>query len=157
MHLVTTEISVDWALREAADPRAGAVVMFSGIVRNHNEGRMVRSIAYTAFAPLAEKTLADIEREVHAKFDVIKCIVVHRVGQLEIGDSSVLVVVSSVHRPEAFAGGRYAIEEIKHRVPIWKLEEYTDGTHSYVKGCSLNEGHHVEAGNAAHGDSASGP
>lgn len=148
-HLVTAEISVDQALREAADPSAGAVVMFSGTVRNHNEGRMVQSIAYTAYAPLAEKVLADIEREVYAKFDIIKCVVLHRVGQLEIGDSSVLIVVSSVHRPEAFAGGRYAIEEVKHRVPVWKLEEYTDGTHCYVKGCSLNERHHVEAGDVA--------
>jgi molybdopterin synthase catalytic subunit len=149
MRLVTAEISVDQALRAAADPRAGAAVMFSGTVRNHNDGRMVKSIAYSAYAPLAEKVLAEIEQEVYAKFDVIKCIIVHRVGQLEIGDCSVLVVVSSAHRPEAFAGGRYAIEEIKHRVPIWKLEEYTDGTHSHVKGCSLNERHHVEAGDVA--------
>jgi molybdopterin synthase catalytic subunit len=149
MRLVMEEISIDGALRAAADRRAGAVVTFSGTVRNHNEGRAVTSIAYSAYAPLAEKVLGEIEREVYAKFDIIKCIIVHRVGQLEIGDTSVLIVVSSVHRPEAFAGGRYAIEEVKHRVPIWKLEEYTDGTHSYVKGCSLNERHHVETGDLA--------
>jgi molybdopterin synthase catalytic subunit len=149
MRLVTEEMSIDRALRVAADPRAGAVLTFSGNVRDHNEGRAVKSIAYSAYAPLAEKVLGEIEREVYAKFDIIKCIIVHRVGQLEIGDTSVLIVVSSVHRPEAFAGGRYAIEQVKHRVPVWKLEEYTDGTHSYVKGCSLNEGHHVETGDPA--------
>ncbi|MGH8127279.1 MAG: molybdenum cofactor biosynthesis protein MoaE [Gammaproteobacteria bacterium] len=145
MHLVTDTISIDRALNETVKPEAGAVIVFSGTVRNHNEGRRVKSIAYSAYRPLTEKILAEIERESYDKFDIVECSIVHRVGQLEIGDTSVLIVVSSVHRAEAFAASRYAIEQVKHRAPIWKLEEYTDGTHSYVKGCSLNERHHVEA------------
>ena len=145
MHLVTDTISIDRAMSETVKPEAGAVIVFSGIVRNHNEGRMVKSITYSAYEPLAGKTLATIEREVYAKFDIVGCSIVHRLGQLEIGETSVLIIVSSVHRAEAFEASRYAIEQVKHRVPIWKLEEYTDGTYSYAKGCSLNERHHVEA------------
>lgn len=149
MRIVTSPISIDSVLHETATRQAGAVIVFSGTVRDHNEGRMVKSIAYSAYTPLAEKTLADIERETYEKFDIIKCSIVHRVGQLEIGDTSLLIVVSTEHRAEAFAASRYAIEQVKHRTPIWKHEEYTDGTHSYVKGCSLNERHHVKARDAA--------
>ena len=142
--LVTEPISLDGILAGTATPEAGALAIFCGTVRNHNESRPVRKLSYSAYKPLAEKTLADIEQEACDRFDILGCRIVHRLGELEIGDTSVLIVVRSVHRAEAYDASRYAIEEIKHRAPIWKLEEYTDGTWSYVKGCSLHERHHLE-------------
>ncbi len=142
--LVTKPISLDGILAETAAPEAGALAIFCGTVRNHNENRSVRKLSYSAYEPLAEKTLADIEHEAGEKFDILSCRIVHRLGDLGIGDTSLLIVVRSVHRAEAYEASRYAIEEVKHRAPVWKLEEYTDGTSSYVKGCSLHERHHLE-------------
>ena len=144
MRLVTEPIVLDGLLAETAAPEAGALAIFCGTVRNHNEDRPVRKLSYSAYEPLAEKTLAEIECEARDKFDILECRIVHRLGELKIGDTSLLIVVRSAHRAEAYQASRYAIEEVKHRAPIWKLEEYTDGTWSYVKGCSLNERHHVE-------------
>ena len=144
MRLVKEPISFDGALAGTMHPEAGALTIFCGTVRNHNESRPVKKLSYSAYEPLAEKTLADIEREACDKFDILECRIVHRLGELQIGDTSLLIVVRSVHRAEAYEANRYAIEAVKHRTPIWKLEEYTDGTWSYVKGCSLNERHHVE-------------
>ncbi len=145
MHLTDDMISLERVLQETAVPEAGALAVFAGTVRNHNEGRPVVRLSYSAHRPLAEKMLAQIECQTLERFDITACRVLHRLGPLAIGDTSVLIVVRSVHRGEAFEASRYAIEAVKHQVPIWKLEEYADGTRSYVKGCSLNEGHHIEA------------
>lgn len=145
MHLTDAAITLDPLLGETRAPEAGALVVFAGTVRNHHDDRAVERLSYSAHRPLAEKVLAEVERETLERFDITACRIVHRLGPLEIGDTSVLIVVRSVHRAEAYEASRYAIEAVKHRVPIWKLEEYSDGTRSYVKGCSLNEGHHVQA------------
>jgi len=145
MHLTDEPLLLDPVLQETFAPEAGALAVFAGTVRNHNDSHAVTRLAYSAHRPIAEKMLAEIERETLERFDVTRCRVLHRLGELAIGDTSVLIVVRSVHRAEAFAASRHAIEAVKHRVPIWKLEEYADGTKSYVKGCSLHEGHHVEA------------
>lgn len=145
MHLTDEAITLEPLLAASFAPEAGALVVFAGTVRNHNDDRAVTRLEYSAHRPLAEKVLAEIERETRARFDVTACRIVHRLGPLAIGDVSVAIVVRAVHRAEAYAASRHAIEAVKHRVPIWKLEEYADGTRSYVKGCSLDEGHHVEA------------
>ena len=145
MHLTDDVIRLDAILKETSLAEAGALAIFVGTVRNHNENRAVTRLSYSAHRPLAEHSLLEIEREALDKFGILACRVVHRLGALEIGDTSILIVVRSVHRAEAFEASRYAIEAVKHRVPIWKLEEYEDGTRSYVRGCSLNEGHHLEA------------
>lgn len=145
MHLSDEAIDVGRVVAATSAPAAGALVVFAGTVRNHNDDRAVARLEYSAHRPLAEKALAEIERETQAHYAITACRIVHRLGALAIGDTSVLIVVRAVHRAEAYAASRYAIEAVKHRVPIWKLEEYGDGSHSYVKGCSLHEGHHVEA------------
>lgn len=146
-----TEQPLDLAALLAATeaPEDGAVVTFGGTVRLFNDGRRVTAINYSAYAPLAEKMLREIEQETLARFEVTSCRVRHRLGDLQIGDLSVLVVVRAPHRGAAFEAARYAIDTVKHEVPIWKYEEYADGSHAYVKGCPLHEEHAHAAALAA--------
>ena len=121
------------ALRlQLADPAAGGYASFEGWVRNHNEGLAVHRLEYEAFAALAEKEGERIVQEAIDRFGVVKAACVHRVGSLAIGDLAVWVGVSSRHRAEAFAACRYIIDEVKHRVPIWKKEHYVNGDSGWV-------------------------
>ncbi len=115
-----------------SDAAAGAVVTFDGRVRNHNEGRSVESLEYEAYVLLAEKEGVRIMEEALAKFPAQRALCVHRTGHLAVGDVAVWVGVSAPHRDEAFRACRYIIDEIKHRVPIWKKEHHTDGTAEWV-------------------------
>ena len=114
------------------DQRAGACVVFEGWVRNHNEGRQVLRLEYEAYTAMAEKEGAAILAEAAGKFGVDHAHCVHRVGSLEIGGIAVWVGVSCAHREEAFAACRYIIDEVKHRVPIWKKEYYPGGDSGWV-------------------------
>jgi len=114
------------------DRSAGGYASFEGWVRDHNEGRTVERLEYEAFESLAIKEGERIVAEAIARFGVTRAACVHRVGSLAIGDLAVWVGVSSAHRGEAFAACRYIIDEVKHRVPIWKKEHYTDGDSGWV-------------------------
>jgi adenylyltransferase/sulfurtransferase len=118
--------------QELADPAAGGYASFEGWVRDHNEGRRVRRLEYEAFESLAIKEGARIVEEAIRRFGVARAACVHRVGDLGIGEMAVWVGVSSAHRGEAFAACRYIIDEVKHRLPIWKKEHYTDGDSGWV-------------------------
>ena len=124
-------------LQETADPGTGALVVFFGTVRDHNDGRPVRSMTYEAHVSMAEKVLAAIEAEVVERFDVQHCRIVHRVGHLELGEPSVIIVVRAAHRDAAYRASRYAIDELKQRAPIWKEEHYADGDSRYLDGVPL--------------------
>ncbi|MDA4132141.1 MAG: molybdenum cofactor biosynthesis protein MoaE [Thaumarchaeota archaeon] len=114
---------------------AGAVVLFLGTVRNNSEAGRVERIEYEAYAPMAEKRLAEAEREVRRRWPRTTGVkIVHRVGSLTIGEVSVAVAVSSPHRAEAFEACRHAIEMIKRDVPIWKREKLSDGSEVWVEG-----------------------
>jgi len=115
-----------------ADPSAGGYASFEGWVRDHNEGRTVQRLEYEAFEALAIKEGERIVAEAVARFGVTRAACVHRVGELGIGELAVWVGVSAVHRGEAFAACRYIIDEVKHRLPIWKKEHYTDGDSGWV-------------------------
>lgn len=112
--------------------KAGAMVRFDGIVRNHNEGKAVDALEYEAYEALALKEGNRIVDEALKKFEVYKIHAVHRVGSLGIGDLAVIVRAWSAHRAQAFDACRYVIDEIKGRVPVWKLEHYTDGRRDWV-------------------------
>jgi molybdopterin synthase catalytic subunit len=114
------------------DPAAGGYASFEGWVRDHNEGRTVKRLEYEAFEALANKEGERIVVEAIQRFGVIKAACVHRIGSLAIGDLAVWVGVSSRHRAEAFAACRYIIDEVKHRVPIWKKEHYVNGDSGWV-------------------------
>jgi molybdopterin synthase catalytic subunit len=120
-------------LRDALqDPQAGGYASFEGWVRNHNEGHAVTRLEYEAFEQLANKEGERIVNEAIEKFGVLKAACVHRLGSLAIGEIAVWVGVSSRHRAEAFAACRYIIDEVKHRVPIWKKEHYVNGDSGWV-------------------------
>ena len=112
-------------------------MVFGGTVRDENEGRSVDGITYTAYEPLAEKALAEIESETLSSFPIDSCRILHRVGKLSLGELSVLVVVRAAHRADAFAGARFALDTLKQRVPIWKEEHYLDGDSRYLEGTPL--------------------
>jgi molybdopterin synthase catalytic subunit len=116
--------------RVEADHR-GAVAVFLGTVRNHHAGREVERLEYSAYGPMAEAECARIVAEAERTWSVAVA-VEHRVGALGIGDVSVAVVAAAPHRDDAFAACRYVIDEMKHRVPIWKREYYTDGSVAWV-------------------------
>ena len=140
------------ALRaELADPTCGGYSSFEGLVRNHNEGQQVRHLEYEAFEPLAVKEGERIIAEAIARYGVERAACVHRIGDLAIGDMAVWVGVSSRHRGEAFLACRYIIDEVKHRVPIWKKEHYVGGDSGWVncERCAAPSAH--EAGDAAAG------
>ncbi len=111
-----------------AEARDGAVCLFVGVVRDHNDGRRVRYLEYEAYEEMALPLLAEIEAEVRRRWPVSEVRLEHRLGRLEIGEASVAVAVSSPHRAEAFAACRHAIDTLKQRVPIWKKEFYADGS-----------------------------
>ena len=110
------------------DGGAGAIVLFSGVVRDQTGGRRVKFLEYEAHAPMAVGKMREIAAEARARFPGIRKIgIVHRVGRLEIGESSVLIAVSTAHRGEAFEACRFAIDTLKETVPIWKKEFFEDG------------------------------
>lgn len=115
----------EWAVR----PECGAVVVFSGTVRDHADGRdNVTSLTYEAYEEQAIARFAEIIAEARRRWpSIVRVALLHRVGRLELGESSVLVVVSSPHRPEAFDAGRFCIDTLKVAAPIWKQEEWADG------------------------------
>jgi molybdopterin synthase catalytic subunit len=111
---------------------SGAVVTFLGTVRDLTDGRVTTALDYEAHPALAEKALAEIEAEARHRWPVGELAVVHRLGRLDIGDVSVAIAVSCPHRAEAFEACRYVIERLKERVPIWKKENWADGSGEWV-------------------------
>lgn len=106
---------------------AGAFSAFEGWVRDHNEGRPVRGLAYSSYRTLAESEGTRILEEALRRFDIVEAACVHRVGELAIGELAVWVGVSAAHRGPAFDACRWIIDEVKANVPIWKHERYADG------------------------------
>ncbi len=113
-------------------PTDGAVVTFDGIVRNSFDGRAVRSLEYEAYAEMAEKKMAQIGEQVRQKFPIGKIAMIHRLGQLDIGESSIIIAVAAPHRHEAFEACAYAMDRVKEEVPVWKKEFFADGNDHWV-------------------------
>ena len=121
------------ALREKLeDASAGGCVTFEGWVRNENQGREVRQLEYEGYEAVAVKEGQNVLDEALEKYDVLHAECVHRVGQLQVGDVAVWIGVSAGHRTAAFDACRYIIEQVKHRLPIWKKETYADGDSGWL-------------------------
>lgn len=127
-----TPIKVETLRAELADPACGGYTSFEGLVRNHNEGMNVRHLEYEAFEPLAIKEGERIIAEAIERFGIEHAACVHRIGDLAIGEMAVWVGAAARHRDEAFRACRYIIDEVKHRVPIWKKEHYENGDSGWV-------------------------
>jgi molybdopterin synthase catalytic subunit len=119
-------------LAEVSGTSNGASILFVGTVRNINDGRDVTGIDYKAYLPMAERELATIVAEAAERFHAPDIVVEHRLGHLSLLDASVVIAVAHPHRADAYDASRYIIEELKRRVPIWKREEYVDGTREWV-------------------------
>jgi molybdopterin synthase catalytic subunit len=115
-----------------ADPACGGYASFEGWVRDSNEGQRVRALEYEAFEALAVREGERIVAEAVARFGVAHAACAHRIGQLDVGELAVWVGVSAAHRDEAFRACRYIIDEVKHRLPIWKKEHYLNGDSGWV-------------------------
>jgi molybdopterin synthase catalytic subunit len=113
-------------------PDCGAVVTFLGTVRDLTDGKVTVALDYEAYGGMAEKKMAVIEQETRQHWPVGEMVMVHRLGRLEVGEVSVAVAVSCPHRAQAFEACRYAIDRLKELVPIWKKENWQDGTADWV-------------------------
>lgn len=112
--------------------QAGAVVLFLGTTRELTQGRATKSLDYTAYPNMAENKLNELEAMVRERWPIVGCVIVHRLGHLELGEASVAIAVSSPHRQDAFEAGQWLIDTIKKVVPIWKQENWADGTSEWV-------------------------
>ena len=117
--------------KAVADPAAGAVVVFQGVVRDHDDGRPVTALEYEAH-PSAQDLLATVAAEVAADPAVYAVAVSHRVGRLAIGDVALVAAVSTAHRAAGFAACARLVDEVKARLPVWKRQVFADGTDEWV-------------------------
>ena len=120
------------ALAGDVPPGSGAVVIFEGRVRDTNEGRRVARLHYAAYPEMANLVFADILRRTRRTHPVTAVRVLHRTGTLEVGETAVAIAVAAGHRAEAFAAARFVIEAVKTELPIWKREEYEDGSSRWL-------------------------
>ena len=149
----TAPIDAPALARGLADRGCGGFVSFEGWVRDHNEGLAVTRLEYEAFEALGVKEGERIVAEARERFGLTRIACVHRLGTLEIGDVAVWVGAAAPHRDEAFRACRFVIDEVKHRVPVWKKEHYVNGDSGWVncERCSAVPSH-AEA-HAPHGHS----
>jgi len=134
MRTALTDQPIDTAalVAEVARRANGATLLFIGTVRDVNDGRAVSGIEYSAYRSMAERELADIAREARDQFGTSDIAIEHRLGELSTSDASVAIAVAHPRRGAAYDASRFVIEQLKRRVPIWKLEHYVDGTREWV-------------------------
>jgi molybdopterin synthase catalytic subunit len=132
IELVTGPIDTQIVLAQVASPEAGAVVLFLGTTRQFTAGRETASLDYESHHDMALAKLAELEAEARTRWPIIHCSIVHRTGHVAIGEASVAVAVSTAHRTAAFEAGQWLIDTLKQVVPIWKKENWSDGTSQWV-------------------------
>jgi len=133
-HVGPEEIDSTKLLSRVGSDEDGAAILFIGVVRNHADGRPVSGMRYDSYVEMSQHELKSIAAEAAERLGTDRLAVEHRTGELQIGEISVAIAVSSPHRAESFDATRYIIEEIKKRLPVWKKEYYEDGTDSWVEG-----------------------
>jgi molybdopterin synthase catalytic subunit len=125
--LVREPIDTAALVRHVRAPEVGAIVTFDGCVRNHSNNRATLYLEYEAYESMAIAKIREIAAQLHANFPIYRVAIAHRLGRLQIGETSVFIAVSSAHRPAAFEACRFAIDTLKRTVPIWKKEYFADG------------------------------
>lgn len=134
-HIQFSDIDYSMLFDGFRHPKSGAVVLFSGEVRNNNIGRKVSHLEYEAYEPMADKMIGQILGEAISRFHLNQAVCVHRLGRVEISGCAVVVITGSGHRKEAYDANRYIIDRVKNEVPIWKHEFFTDGTSEWGQNC----------------------
>jgi molybdopterin synthase catalytic subunit len=132
IHIIRDPIDYNTLIELVRRPDCGAVVAFLGTVRDLTGDRVTVALDYEAYPVMAEKKMAEIERDTRQRWPIGEIAMVHRIGHLEVGDVSVAVAVSCPHRAQAFEACRHAIDRLKELVPIWKKENWADGTTEWV-------------------------
>ena len=132
IRLTNEPIDTTELLESVGSNNAGAVALFLGTTREFTNGRQTTSLDYECYHEMAEKKLAELESEARRRWSIIECGIVHRLGHLELGDASIAIAVSSPHRQVAFEAAQWLIDTIKQVVPIWKKENWADGTSQWV-------------------------
>ncbi len=132
--VTSAEIDLLGLLDRVRSDEDGAIVLFCGVVRNHDGGRTVVGLTYESYESMAAAKLREICEEVAAQFEVGEIAVVHRVGELGVGEPSVGIAVAAPHREAAYKASREVIERLKREVPIWKREHYADGAEAWLSG-----------------------
>ena len=127
IQLTSEPLNPEDLVRSVRSDASGAVVLFYGVVRNHNEGRAVEYLEYEAYPELAERQLTAVAEEIQHRFAIDDIAIAHRIGRLEIGETSLLVAVASAHRADGFTACHAAVDRIKETVPIWKKEHWSGG------------------------------
>jgi molybdopterin synthase catalytic subunit len=135
--LVRSPIDFERMTRAAARPDCGAVVLFLGTSRDHHQGRQVTRLEYQAYETMAIAALGRIEREACVRFQIRSCRITHRLGEVPLAEASVAVAVAAAHRAAAFDASRWAMDELKRTVPIWKKEYFAAGGEEWVEGTTL--------------------
>jgi len=135
--LTRAPIDVGRLVGEASRPDCGAVSLFVGNSRDHHQGRQVVKLEYEAYEPMALAALEKLERETVARFEIATCRIIHRLGEVPLGEASVVVVVAAAHRAPAFEACRWAMDELKRSVPVWKKEFFAEGGADWVAGTKL--------------------
>jgi len=125
--LLHSPIDLGAVVRDVRSDQAGAIVTFDGFVRNESLGRRTLYLEYEAYETMALAKMREIGNLIHEKFAIHRLAIVHRLGRLEIGETSVFIAVSAPHRAAAFEACRFAIDTLKRTVPIWKKENFEDG------------------------------
>ena len=137
--IVRRPIDPSKVLESVMDPEAGGIVLFVGTIRNRTGSARVQGLEYEVYRTMAEQKFADLEQEIRRRWPVKSVTMIHQEGKLKIGEVSVVVTVSAVHRREAFEAARFAIERIKRSFPIWKRERLEGGRYSWVKGTPIQQ------------------
>ena len=132
VELTNHVIDANDVLRRVASHQAGAVVLFLGTTREFTGERRTVALNYECYPEMATKKLAELEAEARRRWPIVECVIVHRLGHLELGEASIAIAVSSPHRQEAFEAAKWLIDTIKQVVPIWKQEHWADGTSEWV-------------------------
>jgi len=132
IELVREPIDTAKVLQSVESNAAGAVILFLGTTREFTEDRQTESLDYDCYPEMAQQELGRLEQQANERWPLTGCTIVHRLGHLEIGEASVAVAVSSPHRQVAFDAGKWLIDTLKDVVPIWKKENWADGTSEWV-------------------------
>ena len=132
--IVNEMIDCKAVIDEVVSNDSGAVLTFAGTVRNANLGRAVSAIDYHAYESMADKEIEKLENELSERWPGVQARIVHRIGRLELGETSVFIAVGGAHREESFAALRHAIDRLKEEAPVWKREQYEDGSEAWLEG-----------------------
>jgi molybdopterin synthase catalytic subunit len=125
--LLRSPIDLEAVVRHVRADHDGAIVTFDGFVRNESHGRRTLYLEYEAYEAMAVAKMREIGMQIHERFSIHRLAIIHRLGRLEIGETSVFIAVSAPHRAAAFDACRFAIDTLKRTVPIWKKEYFQDG------------------------------